>query len=77
MNDNEKMEVLVDSLLRDVNAADLPLGVKALALENLLLRVKMAMQSTHAENNASAQCNAQSAEDNNDEGDGQDATKAT
>ena len=46
MNDNKKMEALADSLLRDVNAADLPLGVKALALENLLLRVKLAMCAT-------------------------------
>ena len=49
MNDNKKMESLADSLLRDVNAADLPLGVKALALENLLLRVKLAMCATSAE----------------------------
>lgn len=45
MNDNEKVKALQDSLLRDVNAAALPLGVKALALENLLLRVEMAMNA--------------------------------
>ena len=52
MNDNKKMEALADSLLRDVNAADLPLGVKALALENLLLRVKLAMCATEGSANA-------------------------
>lgn len=45
MNDNEKVKALQDSLLRDVNAAALPLGVKAVALENLLLRVEMAMNA--------------------------------
>lgn len=48
MNDNEKTEALMESLLRDVNACDLPLVVKALALENLLLRVKLAMQTAAA-----------------------------
>ena len=45
MNDNEKVAALVDRLLRDVNDADLPLGVKALALENLLLRVEAALRA--------------------------------
>ena len=48
MNDNEKVAALADSLLRDVNAADLPLGVKALALENLLLRVEAALHAAAA-----------------------------
>lgn len=77
MNDDERVVMLVDSILHMVNESQLPLSVKALALDNVLLNVKMAMQSTHVENSASAQSNAQSAEDNNDEGDGQDATKAT
>lgn len=45
MNDNEKVQALRESLLRDVNAAVLPLGVKAVVLENLLLRVEMAMSA--------------------------------
>lgn len=45
MNDNEKVQALRESLLRDVNAAALPLGVKAVVLENLLLRVEMAMNA--------------------------------
>lgn len=45
MNDNEKVQALRESLLRDVNAAVLPLGVKAVVLENLLLRVEMAMNA--------------------------------
>lgn len=45
MSDNEKVQELRESLLRDVNAAALPLGVKAVVLENLLLRVEMAMNA--------------------------------
>lgn len=45
MNDNEKVQALRESLLRDVNAAVLPLGVKAVVLENILLRVEMAMNA--------------------------------
>lgn len=45
MSDNEKVQALRESLLRDVNAAVLPLGVKAVVLENLLLRVEMAMNA--------------------------------
>lgn len=77
MNDNKKIEALADSLLRDVNAADLPLAVKALALENLLLRVKVAMQSTYSENNAGSESNEQSIEDANNEDNAQDAAEVT
>lgn len=45
MNDNEKVAALQEQLLQDVNAAALPLAVKAMALENLLLRVEMAMNA--------------------------------
>ena len=45
MSDNEKVQALRESLLRDVNAAVLPLGVKVVVLENLLLRVEMAMNA--------------------------------
>ena len=45
MNDNEKVAALQEQLLQDVNAAALPLAVKALALENILLRVQAAMQA--------------------------------
>lgn len=45
MNDNEKVAALQEQLLQDVNAATLPLAVKAMALENLLLRVRLAMDA--------------------------------
>lgn len=46
MNDNEKVAALQEQLLQDINAAALPLAVKAMALENLLLRVKLTMCAT-------------------------------
>lgn len=55
MNDNEKVKALQDSLLRDVNAAALPLGVKAVVLENLLLRVEMAMNAAAGATDTSEQ----------------------
>ena len=45
MSDNEKVKALKDSLLRDINVSTLPLSVKALTLENLFLRVEMAMNA--------------------------------
>lgn len=46
MNDNEKVEALLEGLLGQINAAALPLAVKALALENLLLRVNAARRAS-------------------------------
>lgn len=46
MQDNQLVQDLVESILASVNASRLPLGVKALALENLLLRVKLTMCAT-------------------------------
>lgn len=48
MNDNEKIERLVSSIVSAVNEAQLPLGVKALALENVLFRVKSAIWQQEA-----------------------------
>lgn len=48
MNDNEKVAALQEQLLQDVNAAALPLAVKAMTLENLLLRVRLAMDAAKA-----------------------------
>ena len=48
MNDSEKVAALQEQLLQDVNAAALPLAVKAMALENLLLRVRLAMDAAKA-----------------------------
>lgn len=49
MNDNEKVAALQEQLLQDVNAAALPLAVKALALENILLRVQAALRPANQE----------------------------
>lgn len=56
MNDNEKVEALQEQLLQDVNAAALPLAVKAMALENLLLRVRLAMDAAKAPAEESTGC---------------------
>lgn len=45
MQDNQLVQDLVESILASVNASCLPLAVKALALENILLRVQAAMQT--------------------------------
>lgn len=42
MSDNEKVSALVSSLVKALNASDLPLAVKELALDNLLLSIKVA-----------------------------------
>lgn len=44
MSDNERIDQLVSSILAAVNESQLPLGVKALALENILFRVKDAIR---------------------------------
>lgn len=44
MQDNQLVQDLVEGILASVNASRLPLAVKALALENILLRVQAAMQ---------------------------------
>lgn len=44
MSDNELVENLVESIVAAVNESQLPLGVKALALENILFRVKDAIR---------------------------------
>lgn len=43
MSDNERIVELREDLLDAVNTSPLPLAVKAMALENLLLRVQNAM----------------------------------
>ena len=43
MKDDEKVEILLKNIADAVNAAPLPLSVKALALENVLFRVKEVM----------------------------------
>lgn len=44
MTDDKRVQELQENLMRDVNGSSLPLSVKALALENILLRVQIAMQ---------------------------------
>lgn len=48
MQDNQLVQQLVEGILASVNASRLPLAVKALALENILLRVQAAMQQPSA-----------------------------
>ena len=55
MSDNEKVKALKDSLLRDINVSTLPLSVKALTLENLFLRVEMAMNAAAGATDTSEQ----------------------
>lgn len=43
MTDNERIAALQQQVLEALNGSPLPLGVKALVLENLLLRVQAAM----------------------------------
>lgn len=45
MDDNQLVKELVANVVKTVNGSCLPLAVKALALENLLLRVDMAMNA--------------------------------
>lgn len=54
MEDNEMVQALVTGILESVNASRLPLAVKALALENILLRVQAAM-TTASKNNEKPQ----------------------
>ena len=42
MSDNEKVRDLVASLVKSLNASALPLAVKELALENIMLHIKIA-----------------------------------
>lgn len=44
MTDTEKIAALQQTVVAALNAAPLPLSVKALVLENALLRVQVAMQ---------------------------------
>ena len=42
MTDNERVQILQTEVVDAVNRSRLPLAVKALALENIMLRVKLA-----------------------------------
>lgn len=42
MTDNEKIRALMNSLVNALNASHLPLAVKELALENIMLHIKIA-----------------------------------
>lgn len=42
MTDNEKVRALMNSLVQCLNDSNLPIAVKALALDNLLLSIKVA-----------------------------------
>ncbi len=43
MTDNERIAALQQQMLEALNGSPLPLGVKALVLENLLFRVQAAL----------------------------------
>lgn len=42
MTDNEKVHALMSSLVQSLNDSHLPLAVKKLALENILLNIRVA-----------------------------------
>lgn len=42
MTDNEKIRALMQSLVNALNASHLPLAVKEMALESVLLRIQLA-----------------------------------
>lgn len=42
MTDNEKVSALMNSLVQSLNSSNLPLAVKKLALENILLSIRVA-----------------------------------
>lgn len=42
MTDNEKVSALVSSLVQALNASTLPMAVKELALENIMLHIQVA-----------------------------------
>lgn len=44
MTDDERIQALQASVVQAVNASSLPLGVKALVLENAWLKIAAAMQ---------------------------------
>lgn len=44
MDDNQLVKDLVEGVVETVNGSRLPLAVKALALENVLLRVTVALR---------------------------------
>lgn len=46
MTDNEKVKSLVSSLVQSLNSSALPLAVKELVLENIMLRIKVAEYET-------------------------------
>ena len=54
MDDNEKINALVSSLVSELNFFDLPITVKELALENILLRIRVAKQDIQKGENVDA-----------------------
>lgn len=49
LTDDDRIQNLQAALVDAVNAAALPLSVKALALENTLLRIQLAMQAVRGQ----------------------------
>ena len=49
LTDDDRIQALQAALVDAVNAATLPLSVKALALENTLLRIQLAMQAARSQ----------------------------
>lgn len=52
MTDNERIVFLQESIMQAINASALPLGVKSLALENVLFRVNEALKADIASSKA-------------------------
>lgn len=53
MTDNELIQELQKDILNAVNKSHLPMGVKVLALENILLKANSALQSELVESSKS------------------------
>lgn len=55
MTDDERIQALQTSVVQAMNASNLPLGVKALVLENAWLKIAAAMQPSRQDADAHPQ----------------------
>lgn len=73
MSDNELIIQLQNGILSAVNSSQMPLMVKALVLENILLKVNASVRDEIARQQAQAAAQAEQSKDDNE--DTQDADK--
>lgn len=67
MSDNELIIQLQNSILGAVNSSQMPLMVKALVLENVLLKVNASVRDEIARQQAQAAAQAEQSKDNNED----------